>query len=156
MPPDKLPFDNAWNQLKNNSGAFKDNDDTKDTANNLLELAEAGKLTVKAFEKTNGSDDFLTQTKLTAKEATQAINELVDSSKQLSELKKGIGTITSAYNEKKDSKSNTVSPDTLSSMYDTLGVDTWTKRIRRFGKNIKMPQEMHQSRSKNSKNIRMS
>ena len=135
--PDKLPFDNAWNQLKNNSGAFKDNDDTKDTANNLLELAEAGKLTVKAFEKTNGSDDFLTQTKLTAKEATQAINELVDSSKQLSELKKGIGTITSAYNEKKDSKSNTVSPDTLSSMYDTLGVDTWTKKDKKVWEEYK-------------------
>ena len=54
------------------------NDDTKDTANNLLELAEAGKLTVKAFEKTNGSNDFLKQTKLSAKEATKQINELVD------------------------------------------------------------------------------
>ena len=110
----KLPFDKAWNQLKNNTGAFKDNDDTKDTANNLLELAEAGKLTVKAFEKTKGSDDFLTQTKLSAEEATKQITELVDSSKHLSELKKGIGAIGSAYNEKKDSKENTVNPDTLS------------------------------------------
>lgn len=42
--PSKLPFDKAWNQLKNNSDAFKDNDNTKDTANNLLELAKAGKL----------------------------------------------------------------------------------------------------------------
>ena len=130
-------FTEAWNQLKNNTGAFKDNDDTKDTANNLLELAEAGKLTVKAFEKTKGSDDFLTQTKLSAEEATKQVNELVDSSKQLSELKKGIGTITSAYNEKKDSESNTVNPDTLSSMYDTLGIDSWTKKDKKVWEEYK-------------------
>ena len=135
--PDKLPFDNAWNQLKNNSGAFKDNDDTKDTANNLLELAKAGKLTAKAFEKTKGSDDFLTQTKLSAEEATKQINELVDSSKHLSELKKGINAIGSAYNEKKDSKQNTVSSDTLSSMYDTLGIDTWTKKDKKVWEEYK-------------------
>ena len=81
-------FTEAWNQLKNNTGAFKDNDDTKDTANNLLELAEAGKLS--------------------AEEATKQINELVDSSKHLSELKKGIGAIASAYNEKKESKSKEI------------------------------------------------
>ena len=130
-------FTEAWNQLKNNTGAFKDNDDTKDTANNLLELAEAGKLTVKAFEKTKGSDDFLTQTKLSAEEATKQVNELIDSSKQLSELKKGIGAIGSAYNEKKDSKENTVNPDTLSSMYDTLGIDSWTKKDKKVWEEYK-------------------
>lgn len=107
------------------------------TANNLLELAKAGKLTVKAFEKTKGSDDFLTQTKLTAEEATKQVNELVDSSKQLSELKKGINAIGSAYNEKKDNKQNTVSSDTLSSMYDTLGIDTWTKKDKRVWEEYK-------------------
>lgn len=62
---------------------------------------------------TNGAKEWAKEFGINVDEAVIKINKFADSSKQLSELKKGIGTITSAYNEKKDSENNTVSSDTL-------------------------------------------
>lgn len=45
--------------------------------------------------------------------------------KQLSSLKAGITTITSAYDEKKDSSDHRLGADTLNSIYDSLDIETW-------------------------------
>lgn len=111
-------FNSAWGEL----------DDS--TKNSLLELAEAGNLTKETFLKVEGSSDFLTKLGLSEKDIEKVINKinkLVDNSKQLSAMRTGISSITSTYDEKKDSKYNTVSANTLSSIYDTLCVEKWSK-----------------------------
>ena len=52
-------------------------------------------------------------------------------------MRSGISSITSAYDEKKDSKYNTVSASTLSSMYDTLGIKEWDKENIKAWENYK-------------------
>ncbi len=116
-------FDTAWEDLDTSK-----NDDLKDLKNNLLELAEAGKLTTESFEEQKGADLFLNQIDMTAEEATKKVNELVEETKQLSAMRTGITAITSAYDEKKDSKNKTVSSVTLESMSDTLGVSEWNEK----------------------------
>lgn len=121
----KISFDKIWKELDN-----PNEDSLKSTKKDLLELAEAGDLTKETFQKVEGSSDFLTKLGLSEKDIDKVINKinnLVDSSKQLSTMRSGISSITSAYDEKKDSKYNTVSASTLSSMYDTLGVEEWNK-----------------------------
>lgn len=120
-----LPFNKAWKQLKNGTGVFKDNDKVKNTYNDLISLAEAGKLTVDTFNNTIGSDIFLEQINSSAEETTNKINSLVDEAKQLSSLKAGITTITSAYDEKKDSSDHRLGADTLNSIYDSLDIESW-------------------------------
>lgn len=119
-----ISFSKAWKSI----GTSGDEDADKvalEEKDKLLELAEAGKLTKKEFESSYISDSFLKQTGLDAEEATRKINELVEETKQLSALRTGITTITSAYDEKKDSKKKVVSSSTLDSMGDTLGVADW-------------------------------
>lgn len=121
-------FNSAWGEL----------DDS--TKNSLLELAEAGNLTKETFLKVEGSSDFLTKLGLSEKDIDKVINKinkLVDNSKQLSTMRSGISSITSAYDEKKDSKYNTVSASTLSSMYDTLGIKEWDKENIKAWENYK-------------------
>ena len=121
-------FDSAWGEL----------DDS--TKNSLLELAEAGNLAKETFLKVEGSSDFLTKLGLSEKDIDKVINKinkLVDNSKQLSTMRSGISSITSAYDEKKDSKYNTVSASTLSSMYDTLGIKEWDKENIKAWENYK-------------------
>lgn len=65
------------------------------------------------------------QIKRTHDEAVKAARHSSQSLKGLSTMKGGIGSIVSAYNEKKESKYNTVSANTLNSMYDTLGIVEW-------------------------------
>lgn len=126
--PIKVSFSFAWKEL---------GDSTKKS---LLELAEAGNLTKETFLKVEGSSDFLTKLGLSEKDIDKVINKinkLVDNSKQLSTMRSGISSITSAYDEKKDSKYNTVSASTLSSMYDTLGIKEWDKENIKAWENYK-------------------
>lgn len=116
-------FKEAWADLDTAS----EDSGMKDTKQDLLDLAEAGKLTEKTFKEVSGSDTFLDEIGISSKKAIDNINHLVESTKQLSSMKTGISSITSAYDEKKDSNDNRVGVDTLSSMYDTLGVSEWTK-----------------------------
>ena len=135
--PKGLSFVKAWKQLEKGTGVFKDKDAVKDTYDDIMELAEAGKLTAKSFEKVGGSSEFLAQTGLTAEQAAKKVNLLVEETKQLSAMRTGIIAITSAYDEKKDSKKNTVSGSTLSSMSDTLGVSEWNKKDQKVWENYK-------------------
>ena len=116
-------FKEAWADLDKVS----DDSDMKDTKKELLELAEAGKLTEKTFKEVSGSDTFLSEIGISSKKAIDNINHLVESTKQLSSMKTGISSIREAYSTRKDNK-NKLGADTLSSMYDTLGIKDWSNK----------------------------
>ena len=116
-------FKEAWADLDKVS----DDSDMKDTKKELLELAEAGKLTEKTFKEVSGSDTFLNEIGISSKKAIDNINHLVESTKQLSSMKTGISSIREAYSTRKDNK-NKLGADTLSSMYDTLGIKDWSDK----------------------------
>ena len=116
-------FKEAWADLD----TVSDDSGMKDTKQDLLDLAEAGKLTEKTFKEVSGSDTFLDEIGISSKEAVDNINHLVESTKQLSSMKTGISSIREAYSTRKDNK-NKLGADTLSSMYDTLGIDDWSDK----------------------------
>lgn len=107
-------FKQAWKGLDNN-------EDYKNTKKEVLELAEAGKLTVSAFEKADGGNakKYFESLGIGSEEATKKINATVDAVKQLSSLKSGITSIRDAYTEKKDD--GIVGADTLDSMGKEFG-----------------------------------
>lgn len=109
-----VSFKKAWAGLDNN-------EDYKNTKKEVLELAEAGKLTVSAFEKADGGNakKYFKGMGIGAEEATKKINATVDAVKQLSSLKSGITSIRDAYTEKKDD--GIVGADTLDSMEKEFG-----------------------------------
>lgn len=122
----KKSFSKAWSDLDN----VDSKSDMTDTKKELLSLAEAGKLTKKTFKNVKGSQSFLESMGLKNKnieDVIKKINKLVESTKQLSSMKSGITSITSAYDEKKNSNDKRIGVDTLNSMYNTLGVSEWTK-----------------------------
>lgn len=132
----KKSFSKAWSDLDN----VDSKSDMTDTKKELLSLAEAGKLTKKTFKNVKGSDSFLDLMGLKEKDiekVNKQINKIVDSVKQLSSLKTGISAITSAYDEKKESKKNTVSSSTLNSLGDTLGVSEWNEKDKKVWENYK-------------------
>ena len=116
-------FKEAWADLD----IASEDSGMKDTKQDLLDLAEAGKLTEKTFKEVSGSDTFLDEIGISSKEAVDNINHLVESTKQLSSMKTGISSIREAYSTRKDNK-NKLGADTLSSMYDTLGIDDWSDK----------------------------
>ncbi len=131
-----IPFSKAWNAL----GTESDADTAKtsaETKEKLLELAEAGKLTVDAFENSSIAENFMKETGLSAEKVTEKINGLVENVKQLDSMRTGITAITSAYDEKKNSKNHAVSPTTLNSMYNTLGIEKWDDANKKVWKNYK-------------------
>lgn len=132
----KKSFSKAWSELDN----VDSNSDMKNTKEELLKLAEAGKLTKKTFKSVKGSDSLLDLMGLKEKDiekVNKQINKIIDSVKQLSSLKTGISAITSAYDEKKESKKNTVSSSTLNSLGDTLGVSEWSEKDKEVWENYK-------------------
>lgn len=107
-------FKKAWAGLDNN-------EDYKNTKKEVLELAEAGKLTPEAFKKADNGNakKYFEGMGIGAEEATKKINATVDAVKQLSSLKSGITSIRDAYTEKKDD--GIVGADTLDSMEKEFG-----------------------------------
>ena len=91
----------------------------KNTKKDLLALAEAGKLTTDTFKSVTGAETYFKSIDLSAEEAVKRVNQLVDSSKQLSSLKEGISKIQSAYSQKKED--GVVQADTLAGMQDEFG-----------------------------------
>lgn len=102
-------FTDAWASLENT-----DDDTLKNAKKDLTDLADAGKLTVDEFKCIPGVEDYFKNIGLSAEEAVKKINDLTDSTKQLSTLKSAIGSIQDAYSEKKENK--VVGADTLSKM----------------------------------------
>lgn len=122
-------FSEAWNSIGTSGDEEKDKA-ALETKEKLLELAEAGKLTKQAFRNSSIADDFLKQTKLSAEEATQKINELISSADQLASLKTGISSISSILREKneyqstKKTRNKGIAADTLAGMPDDIKAQT--------------------------------
>lgn len=130
-----LSFKEAWKELDNPTS-----DTLKNTKKDLLELANTGTLTKKTFSKVTGASDFLSSMGLSdanIDSVISKINALIEDTKQLSAMRTGIKAITSAYDEKKESKKNVVSSATLSSLSDTLGVSDWSKSDKKVWENYK-------------------
>lgn len=122
--PAPTSFTEAWTSL----GKETDEDTAKASntlKENLLELANAGKLTEKTFNQTDGAKTWMEQMKnmgMTTEDVIKEINSLAENTKQLETMHNGIDTIKSAYTEKENSPNYTVSSKTLNNMYDTLGI----------------------------------
>lgn len=114
-------FSSSWNAL---SKPGTDNE-TIEEKNRLLELARSGKLTTEEFNKSSLSAQILKDTGLSAESATMKINRQVDDTGRLTAMQTGLKAITSAYQEKDSTENNTVSPSTLNSMHNTLGISEW-------------------------------
>ncbi len=86
----------SWNAISNlEDGENGENRSIKEAQTSLQSLAEQGKLTVEAFNKTPGHDDILTYFGLEADEAVKKINGLIEDTKQLDAMRAGITNITS-------------------------------------------------------------
>ncbi|MCH5265809.1 MAG: phage tail tape measure protein [Lachnospiraceae bacterium] len=128
-------FPDAWDSISQ-SGSDEHKKSVQEAKEKLLELAEAGRLTVEAFEKSPIAAE-LEETGFSAEKATEEINKMADSAKQLSSMRTGITAITSAYDEKKNSKNKVVSAPTIESMGDTLGVEAWSPKDQKVWENYK-------------------
>ena len=130
------PFTKAWKAIST-TGTNEENKRNEEEKQKLLQLAEAGKLTKEEFKNSPIAQTIFKETGLSAEQATQEVNNLIKNVKQLKAMESGISAITSAYDEKKNSETNTVSRSTLESMYDTLGVDEWDNKNKEVWKNYK-------------------
>lgn len=125
----KISFKQAWKDL-----GLTDDDALKDTQKNLLELAQAGKLTRDSFNKIPGATTWLQSLGLDVDEVIQKINNLkdVDETQQLSSLKSGIKLIQDAFADKRDNK--VAGADTLNSMESEFGnLSSWKNYKRVLG-----------------------
>ena len=124
-----LTFPEAWKAI-GTSGDEKADKKALEAKEKLLELAEAGKLTEEAFNNSNIAENFLKQTKLSAEEVTQEINELISSADQLASMKTGISSISTILGEKKENQSSKktrtkgIGADTLAGMPDDIKEQT--------------------------------
>lgn len=108
-----------WNNLKTT-----DNNELRNTREELLALAEAGRLTEKTFHETAGADTFLARINESLPETIQWINKLVSSSDQLASMKKGISSISSVLGTKKSGRY--VDADTLNGFSAEIkGLESW-------------------------------
>lgn len=120
-----LSFSEAWKSI-GTSGNEKADKLANEAKEKLLELAEAGKLTVEAFNNSSIAENFLKDTKLSAEEATQKINGLISSADQLSSMKTGISSISTILGEKKENQSSKktrtkgIGADTLAGMPEDI------------------------------------
>lgn len=119
-----LSFSSSWNSLGRTGIAEIDGINAQEKKK-LLELAQSGKLTTEEFNKSSLSAQIMKDTGLSAESATMKINRQVDDTGRLTAMQTGIRAITSAYQEKGSTKNNTVSPSTLNTMHNTLGISEW-------------------------------
>ena len=124
-------FSEIWNSI----GATG-TDQQKSDKDKLLELAQAGKLTKEALENTSLASVF-EEAGVSIEKATEKVNAFADETKQLSAMKTGINAITSAYEEKSNSRQKTVSSSTLESLGNTLGTEDWNGSDKKVWENYK-------------------
>lgn len=138
----KSSFKDAWVGLDNN-------EDYKNTKKEILELAEAGKLTDETFAKADGGNakKYFDSMNISAEEAVKKINETVDSAKKLSNLKSSITSIRTAYTEKKENKA--ASADTLGGMKSEFGnLKSWKKYKQTLGSTTSSLEECRKAQNK--------
>ncbi len=124
-----LSFKEAWDSI-GTSGTDEQKKAALEAKEKLEELAKAGKLTEEAFSNSTIAENFLKQTKISAEEATEKINELVSSADQLKSMKTGISSISTILGEKKENQSSKktrtkgIDIDTLAGMPEDVKAQT--------------------------------
>lgn len=114
-------FIEAWQALDTT-----EDDNLKNTKKDLLDLAQAGQLSANTLKSVQGAEDYFKAIGLSAQEASNKVNELVNSSQQLSSMRSGITSITGALDTK--ASEGMVSADKLSGFDVSLrGLETWDK-----------------------------
>jgi hypothetical protein len=108
------------------SSAFND-DDFKKSRKELLKLASSGELTPNTLSSTKEYKALLTQTGLSAKEATNEIYGMVDASTKLSGFASSMGSLDNAYAEFKTNGFNTM--NTLSGLESAFGDLNYYKKF---------------------------
>ena len=103
-------FKDAWESLKNST-----DDGLKGQADELLKLAEAGRLTENALEKLAGGKELMNKTGLSAEHLAEKINKLTDSATQLSSMSTQISKMSDMLADKKNG--------TVASASDLAGFD---------------------------------
>lgn len=114
-------FEGAWQALDTT-----EDDNLKNTKKDLLDLAQAGQLSANTLKSVQGAEDYFKAIGLSTQEASNKVNELVNSSQQLSSMRSGITSITGALDTK--ASEGMVSADKLSGFDVSLrGLETWDK-----------------------------
>ncbi len=127
-------FSDAWESLKTTT-----DDKIKGLSDDLLELANKGQLTAETFKKAD-STDYFKKLEISADEAVDRINALVQSSSQLSSMSSQVSAISNALKTK--SENGYVSADTLAGFDDDVkGMDSWKEFERLMGDSTSSVQE---------------
>lgn len=111
-------FDQAWSD-----SFISENETVRELGNNLLALAEQGRLTIETFNKAD-STGYFKNLGISADEAVLKINKLVDESTQLSAMSGQISAIAGTLGTKRTD--GFVSADTLSGFdAEIRGLESW-------------------------------
>lgn len=117
-----ISFDQAW------ADSFtSENEAVKKLGDDLLGLAEKGRLSKRAFEEVDSNaGGYFKNLGISADEAVAKINKLVDETSQLSSMSGEISKISEALRDKRENKF--VDADTLSEFdVEIKGLDSWDK-----------------------------
>lgn len=116
----KITFDQAWK-----NSFTSENESVKELGNNLLELAEQGRLTKETFSEAD-STGYFKNLGISADEAVSKINKLVDESKQLSSMFSQISSMAEALGTKQEN--GFVKADTLAGFdAEVRGLESWDR-----------------------------
>ena len=118
---DILSFSEAWND-----------EDFSKAKDELLALAEAGKLTPETLQSTEEYKKLLEQTGMSAEEAAKKINSMTDASTQLQSMSAQISKMSDMLADKKNG--TTASADDLASFdVEVRGLESWAEFERVMG-----------------------
>lgn len=137
-------FKSLWESI--GTGSDDTSKAAKEEKENLLKLAEQGKLTDKVFKKSSIAQTF-TDAGFSIAEATNKINNLADSSKQLSSLKTNIKLIQDAFADKRDN--GVAGSDTINAMEPEFGkLKSWKKYKETLGSTTSTLNECRDAQNK--------
>ena len=117
-----LTFDQAWAK-----SFTSENDAVKKLGDDLIELAEKGRLTKETFnELDSNAGNYFKNFGISADEAVDRINKLVDEAKQLSSMSSQISSMAEALGTKKEN--GFVDADTLAGFdVEVRGLESWDR-----------------------------
>lgn len=117
-----LTFDQAWAK-----SFTSENDAVKKLGDDLIELAEKGRLTKETFnEVDSNAGNYFKNFGISADEAVDRINKLVDEAKQLSSMSSQISSMAEALGTKKEN--GFVDADTLAGFdVEVRGLESWDR-----------------------------
>ena len=111
-------FDEAWNQLDVEANDSKSI--YKDVKKSIIELADAGLLTVDSLKKIDGASEYFENFGLNIDNVTQKINSLSSSVTQLNGMSNGISGLSDNLSTKMESPDEAISVNILDGMEESL------------------------------------